>query len=138
MKSLVRLAKEWLGMKRELTVAPDVEARFILVLGSLPVGTLTVKDGVWQFKYADEFKRESDLRPLVEFPDLDQTYEQRELWQFFASRIPSTLQPDVELVMEKEKIEEDDLIALLKRFGKRTITSPFELKDEDDLMVAMR
>ena len=134
MKSLVRLAKEWLGMKRELTVAPDVEAKFLLVLGTLPVGTLTVKDGVWRFKYADQFKGESELRPLVEFPDLDKIYEQEELWQFFASRIPSTLQPDVEVVLEKERIDEDDLIALLKRFGKRTITSPFELKDADDLM----
>ncbi|MBA4123042.1 MAG: hypothetical protein H0X72_11340 [Acidobacteria bacterium] len=65
---------------------------------------------------------------MVEFPDLDRVYENDELWQFFASRIPSTEQPDVETVLESENIAEDDLIALLKRFGKRTTTNPFELK----------
>lgn len=123
----MKKAMEWLGMKRDLTVPPDVEAEFILMLGELPVGELSVRDGEWRFQYSKAFRDSPKLRPLVEFPDLDKVYTQPELWQFFASRIPSTLQPDVEEVMEKEHIEDDDLIALLKRFGRRTITSPFEL-----------
>ena len=128
MKSLMKKAMEWLGMKRDLTVSPDLEAQFVLVLGELPVGELSVGDGKWHFQYSEAFRERPELRPLVEFPDLEKEYVQPELWQFFASRIPSTLQPDVEDVMEKEQIEDDDLIALLKRFGKRTITSPFELR----------
>ncbi len=121
-------AKEWLGMKKELTVAPDVQAEFSLFLGNLIVGKLSVIEGRWQFVYSEEFKLKTEFRPLVEFPDLDKVYENGELWQFFASRIPSTEQPDVETVLENEKISETDVVALLKRFGKRTITNPFELK----------
>ena len=124
----MKRATEWLGMKRELKAAPDAQAEFSLVLGTLLVGVLKVIDGRWRFEYSDEFKHETDLRPLVEFPDLEKIYENEELWQFFTSRIPSTLQPDVVSVLKTEKIDDDDVVALLKRFGTRTITNPFELK----------
>ena len=128
MKAMMQRAKDWLGMKKELTVAPDVQAEFFLFLGDLPVGKLSVIDGLWRFEYSEQFKLRTDLRPIVEFPDLDKVYENEELWQFFVSRIPSTEQPDVEEVLESENIDESDVVALLKRFGKRTITNPFELK----------
>jgi HipA-like protein len=128
MKAIMQKAKEWLGFRQDMSVSPDVEAEFLLFLGDLLVGELTVADGEWQFEYSEDFRKSEALRPIVEFPDVYRTYKNGELWQFFASRIPSTMQPDVEAVLEKEKIGEDDVIALLKRFGKRTITSPFELK----------
>jgi len=116
-------------MKRRIKILNrEEQVEFLLFLSNLLVGKLSVIEGRWQFKYSDEFKLKTELRPLVEFPDLDRVYENDELWQFFASRIPSTEQPDVETVLESENIAEDDLIALLKRFGKRTITNPFELK----------
>jgi HipA-like protein len=128
MRAAMRRAKEWLGWTKEMTVAPDVQAVFTLFLASLPVGKLSVTGSRWRFEYSEEFRRQDSLRPLVEFPDLDKVYEQEDLCQFFASRIPSMEQPDVEFVLEKEKIAEDDVVALLKRFGKRTIANPFELK----------
>jgi hypothetical protein len=129
MKAMMQRAKDWLGMKKEFkALAPDAQAEFFLFLGNLPVGKLSVTGGRWRFEYSEEFKLRTDLRPIVEFPELDKVYENEELWQFFASRIPSTLQPDVEEVLESENIDETDTIALLKRFGKRTITNPFELK----------
>ena len=115
-------------MKRRFRVTPNVQAEFLLFYGNLLVGKLSVIDGHWQFEYSEEFKLKADLRPLVEFPDLDKVYENQELWQFFASRIPSMEQPDVEDVLESENIAEDDVVALLRRFGTRTITNPFELK----------
>jgi HipA-like protein len=128
MGAMMTRAKEWLGWKKEMVIAPNVQAEFSLFLGNLLVGKLSVIDGRWQFVYSEEFKLKDDLRPLVEFPDLDKVYENQELWQFFASRIPSMEQPDVEVVLENENIAEDDVVALLKRFGKRTITNPFELR----------
>lgn len=128
-------AKEWLGWKKEMKISPDVQAEFLLFYDNLLVGTLSVTEGIWRFEYSEEFKLANELRPLVEFPDLDKTYEKSELWQFFASRIPSMEQPDVEEVLEKENIAEDDVIALLKRFGKRTITNPFELKYKEAAVV---
>ena len=129
MRAMMQRAKEWLGMKKELKVPPsEVKAEFLLFHGNLLVGTLSLTEGRWRFEYSDEFKLKTDLRPLVEFPDLDKVYENEELWQFFVSRIPSTEQPDVEEVLENENIDETDIVALLKRFGKRTISNPFELK----------
>ncbi|MCW5961305.1 MAG: HipA N-terminal domain-containing protein [Pyrinomonadaceae bacterium] len=129
MKTIMQRAKEWLGMRQEFKApSPEVKAEFLLFHGSLLVGTLNVIEGHWQFKYSEEFKLRTELRPLVEFPDLDKIYKNEELWQFFASRIPSTEQPDVEEVLETENIDETDVVALLKRFGTRTITNPFELK----------
>jgi hypothetical protein len=57
----------------------------------------------------------------------DRTYESRKLWQFFASRIPSPARAEVVEILEREQIEEDDAVSLLKRFGRRTVTNPFEL-----------
>lgn len=102
-------------------------AEFKLLYGDLLVGTLSVGAGVWRFEYSDAFRHRDELRALVEFPDVDKSYESKELWQFFASRIPSTEQPEVEEILKREHIEEDDAVGLLSRFGKRTVASPFEL-----------
>jgi HipA-like protein len=86
-----------------------------------------VQDGIWRFEYSDEFRR-SDLRPIVEFPDVNNSYENQDLWQFFASRIPSTEQVEIEEILRRENIAEDDAVGLLRRFGTRTINNPFELR----------
>jgi HipA-like protein len=119
---------EWLGFNKSVQAPPDVEAKFSLKHDNLLIGTLSVEDGRWRFEYSDEFKRRDTLRPIVEFPDVNKTYESGELWQFFASRIPSPEQAEVEEILKREHIEEDDAVSLLKRFGKRTIANPFELE----------
>ena len=126
-KRLMDKAKDWLGFARSVKAPPKVHAKFLLTYDDLLVGTLTVEDGVWKFEYSEEFRLADKLRPLVEFPDLNKTYVNEELWQFFASRIPSTEQPEVEQILRREHVEEDDAVALLKLFGRRTIANPFEL-----------
>jgi HipA-like protein len=106
---------------------PGMQAKFLLTYGDLLIGTLSVQDGIWRFVYSDDFER-SDLRPIVEFPNVNKTYESEELWQFFASRIPSPEQPEVEDILRSENIAEDDAVSLLKRFGKQTINNPFQLR----------
>ncbi|MCI0524091.1 MAG: HipA N-terminal domain-containing protein [Acidobacteria bacterium] len=119
---------EWLGFNKSIQAPPGVRAKFLLKYGDLLVGTLSVQDGKWKFEYSDEFRRKDLLRPIVEFPDVNKTYESDELWQFFASRIPSPEQAEVEEILKRENIEEDDAVRLLQRFGKRTIANPFELE----------
>ena len=126
-KKLMDKAKEWLGFAHSVKAPPEVHAKFLLTYGDLLVGTLTVEHGVWKFEYSDKFRSEDELRPLVEFPDVNKTYVNEDLWQFFASRIPSTEQPEVEQILRREHVEQDDAVALLKLFGKRTIANPFEL-----------
>lgn len=121
--------KGWLGWRKEIEPpAPEAEAVFLLTYGDLIIGRLSAKQGLWQFEYSDEFRLQDDLRPILEMPDVQKTYRSPNLWQFFAMRIPSLGQPDVEEILEREHILETDSIRLLDRFGKRTIANPFELK----------
>jgi HipA-like protein len=119
---------EWLGLREHIKAPPEVKAKFLLKYDDLLVGTLSVEDGKWKFEYSDEFRQHGSLRPIVEFPDVNKIYQSDDLWQFFASRIPSPEQAEVEEILKREQIEEDDAVSLLKRFGKRTITNPFELE----------
>ena len=126
-KKLMDKAKEWLGFTRSVKAPPEARAKFLLTYDDLLVGTLTVENSLWKFEYSDNFKSEVELRPIVEFPDVDKVYVNEELWQFFASRIPSTEQPEIEKILRREHVQEDDAVGLLKLFGKRTIANPFEL-----------
>ena len=126
-KRLMDKAKEWLGFADSVKAPTEAHAKFLLTYDDLLVGTLTVEDGVWKFEYSDKFRAEDELRPIVEFPDVDKIYVNEDLWQFFASRIPSTEQPEVEEILKREHVKEDDAVGLLKLFGRRTIANPFEL-----------
>ena len=119
---------DWLGFHKTLQAPAGVRAEFKLSYEDLVIGTLSVADSIWKFTYSDEFKKQDELRPLVDFPDLDEVYESKELWQFFVMRIPSPEQPEVEEILRREHIEEDDAVSLLKRFGERTIANPFKLR----------
>lgn len=124
----IRKFFEMLGLSKPVHAPHDVRAKFLLKYGDLLIGTLSVENSVWKFAYSDEFKQIDELRPIVEFPDVDKTYERDELWQFFASRIPSTEQAEIEEILQREHIAEDDAVSLLKRFGKKTIANPFLLE----------
>jgi len=126
--SLTQKLSEWLGFRKAVQIQNGESAKFHLLYGGLLIGTLSVNDEIWTFTYSDEFKQKSNFRPIVEFPDVNQTYQSPELWQFFASRIPSPQQEVVEEILKKENIAEDNAVSLLQRFGKHTITNPFHLE----------
>src|SRR5215217_2652021 len=123
----VNWAKGWLNIGKNVQAPRGGRATFRLTYDDLVMGTLSVQDGVWRFEYSDAFKK-SDLRPIVEFPDVDKVYEREDLWQFFAMRIPSPEQPEVGEIIRQERIDQDDAVTLLKRFGRRTIANPFQLE----------
>ncbi len=127
-KKLFKSLPEWLGLRKPLLVSLEVQEKFELKYNDLLIGTLSVANGMWRFEYSDDFRGNGTLRPIVEFPDINKIYHSSELWQFFASRIPSLEQAEVEEILKREHIEEDDAVRLLKRFGERTITNPFYLK----------
>ena len=103
-------------------------ATFGLMYGNLPIGTLELREGTWHFTYSPAFKQQTEIPPIVGFPDVNKSYQSEELWPFFISRVPSTNRPAVKEVIDKEHIDETDLAALLERFGKKTIANPFELE----------
>lgn len=105
------------------------EARFTLTADDINVGELVYKDGIWNFKYSEEFKKHlNEYNLIIGFPDVDKNYESEDLWPFFQIRIPGLKQPAVKEILEKENIDEDDEVSLLKYFGKKTIANPYKLE----------
>jgi HipA-like protein len=107
---------------------PEAVAEFLLKYDDLIVGKLTAKRGKWHFEYSVEFKKNKKLRPILELPDIEKHYESPILWQFFAMRIPSLEQPEIEEILSKESIDEHNSVKLLERFGRRTIANPYDLE----------
>lgn len=127
-KSVKEAIKDWLAFRKVVEAPSEARAKFELFYDDDLIGTLSVEDGIWRFEYSPQFKAKDELRPLVEFPEVDKIYESKELWQFFVMRIPSPEQAEVEEILKREHIEEDDAVSLLKRFGERTINNPFRLR----------
>lgn len=125
---LFSLFSFWQRTPRYAESTPDDSiVRFILFHNNLRIGTLSSNGEQWTFQYSSAFRKQKNLRPLIEFPDLDKTYRTDDLWPFFELRIPSLHQPSVANAIAREQIDPTDEAALLKRFGRRTITNPFEL-----------
>lgn len=87
------------------------------------IGYLEYKDNQWSFEYSEEFKTQSELAPIVSFPDISKKYEGKELWSFFSSRIPDNIGTSGDSV----KKHNEDLIDQLKEYGRKTVTNPFQL-----------
>jgi HipA-like protein len=116
------------GVEMQVQLPKDEAAKFFLTVDKIRIGTLYFEKGEWYFKYADDFKHHSDeYNRIVGFPDLDKTYKSDSLWPFFQIRIPGLKQPAIQEIIEKEKIDQENEVALLKRFGEKTISNPYQL-----------
>ncbi|MEI6409405.1 MAG: HipA N-terminal domain-containing protein [Bacteroidota bacterium] len=104
----------------------DITVEFKLSYGNLQIGTLSLSNGIWSFIYSNEFKEQDSIKPLPDFPDVENVYKSSELYPFFALRIPGSGQLKAKgYRSEKGK---QDTVELLKLFGHRTIANPFLLK----------
>lgn len=112
----------------EIHTPQGVTATFTLQYRDLTVGTLRLKDGVWQYRYSPEFRAQTEITPLIAFPDISKTYESESLWPFFMARIPGISQPEIKALIQAEGLDEHSAVDLLLRFGKRTISNPFVLQ----------
>lgn len=131
---LKRAWKKLFGDEQDSTLTGHVvstsPAKFELKLGRLPVGILSRDQGTWKFGYTEEYRQRKDLRPIIQFPDKDKTYTSDELWPFFMMRIPSSKQPSIKAAIEREHLDTSDRAQLLRRFGRRTVSNPYELVEE--------
>jgi HipA-like protein len=104
-------------------------AKFILQYNNLEIGTLSLEKGIWKFTYSDQFKSQTDIQPIIDFPDISQEYKSNHLWPFFSYRIPGLNQPQVQNIIKKEHIDKSNEAELLKKFGFMSIYNPFLLKN---------
>lgn len=104
---------------------------FDLYLKDLQVGKLSFSkdDNLWYFEYSEDFKKNSDnYNLIIGFPDINKKYRSQVLWPFFNIRIPGLKQPKIKEILYKENINPNDDVKLLERFGKKSISNPFELQ----------
>jgi hypothetical protein len=118
--------------QEEIGTRPDERASFTLLFGELKVGSLDLRDGIWEFRYSPEFRAQvrtpGGLDPLVDFPDPDRVYRSDDLWPFFIARIPSVAQPQVLAEIQRRGLDQRSAPQLLRAFGERSIANPFLLR----------
>lgn len=107
-------------------------ARFQLTYRRQVLGLLSAIADGWTFRYSDWFCQQTHLRPLIPFHDVDRVYRSATLWPTFHLRIPSRNQPSIQQVIQAKDLDPQNEVQLLRRFARRTITSPFELIDVSD------
>lgn len=115
-----------INYKNNIKSLTDENVVFKLKYKNLLIGTLEYKfeKNVWYFEYSEAFKSQKNIAPILSFPKTDKVYIGKELWSFFSSRIPDNVN---ESNKTKEKNTNPSLIDLLKSYGKKTITNPFDL-----------
>ena len=99
--------------------------RFKLWYKNLLIGILEY-DTLWIFQYSEEFKNQTNVKPLSQFQNIDQIYFSDILFTMFKVRIPPPTRPDILLNRTANGIEDDD-ISMLIHYGRRCITDPFIL-----------
>lgn len=119
--------------KTEKSTTPSLPIVFLLMYKNDQIGTLNFTGGCWVFTYSDWFKGQSEVKPFANFPDVNREYVSEDLPPFFESRIPGISQPHVktflQMLKSKNLVNEGETkVALLKEFGRRSITNPFELQ----------
>jgi hypothetical protein len=117
------------SLNTELASTPD---DFVLWFRKLPMMQLRRVGGMWELRYTDAFKAQSRLSPIVCFPDVDKVYRSAKLWPFFSVRIPSIARPEVQRTVREENLDYDDVAAMLRRFGRKSVADPFELRPDTD------
>jgi len=127
MKSLIRkiFGK---SEEEEFVIDRSKSQQFSLKVDDLEIGQLEAKDGIWVFRYSEEFRNQHRYRRLTGFSDLNKEYRSDELWPFFKTRIPGLKQPMIQEILAKENIDKSNEAMLLKRFGKNTMTNPYVLE----------
>lgn len=129
-KNIFQKLTPWSGDDEFLSKlkSDNENGKFELLFEDKLIGTLEFNDKKWIFKYSEEYVKNQFVLPMIDFPDVNKTYEFDALMPFFAARIPNLNQPYHEYKLEKLEGDKTSLVSLLKIFGEKSINNPFELK----------
>jgi hypothetical protein len=123
LRKLFDLAGEWLSGVKPSSKHAVFELRF----RELVIGELHLENGEWVFSYSEQFRMQDKFAGLIDFPDNERVYRSKELWPFFALRIPSLTQPSVQAVLRQRNQTEMDEVDMLKTFGQSSVANPYQL-----------
>ena len=128
MKLLQKLYPDWLKPKENDKLS---KVKFVIKYKSLNIAELTTdEENNYVFKYTDDFKEqynkeEKYVRKIAGFKNVDKIYKSKYLYPFFLSRIPDPKRPIIHEIVQKEKIDPNNPLALLERFARKTLDNPF-------------
>ena len=86
------------------------------------VGRLSLEDGEFVFRYAEEYRGE----PISAFPRIDREYRSGHLWPFFSVRIPPLSRDDMQDEIRSRALDEKDTLKVLGSVAKTSVTNPYE------------
>lgn len=94
------------------------------------VGSVTQKDGSYEFSYDPKFCRREDAFAVIPaFRALGETYTSERLWPFFTVRLPPLDRDDAKKLLAKYSIDPedpDDTLRVVEALGGKSPVSPFE------------
>lgn len=108
-------------------VPESTSATFYLSFKKIQVGILILKNGIWEFQYSDEFKKQDQILALVNFPDKYKIYKSDDLFPFFVLRIPGEGQLKAKGIDITKKAYSNP-VNLLNWYGKKNIANPYILE----------
>ncbi|MBS1560740.1 MAG: hypothetical protein JSS89_03980 [Bacteroidetes bacterium] len=127
-RALLQRLKQDVGLENVEDSTSVVDEHLILTHGKLEVARVGFDGKTWTFEYTDAFRAQSTITPLPDFPDVHHKYSSEDAWAFLLSRLPSPSRSDIRQILQKENISPTDIVALLRRFGEKSVSSPFDLK----------
>ena len=77
---------------------------------------------------SDGDRRLKDVPPISAFPELEEEYRARELWPFFAVRMPPLDRPDIQNLLRERGLKKDDALGVLGSLAQKPISTPFEFE----------
>lgn len=90
----------------------------------LLVGRLSSEQGEFVFRYDLEYKGEA----ISAFPDTAREYRSRDLWPFFAIRIPPFDRADMREAIKNQSLDKEHVIGILGHLARVSATNPYKLE----------
>jgi HipA-like protein len=89
------------------------------------IGVLSQEEGSFVFRYDPSFVASPEAEPILAFPDLRAEYRSRELWPFFAVRIPPADRKDVRDALTRMHLRPEQTLEILGTLAKRSISNAY-------------
>ncbi len=104
----------------------DYKTRQRYIIGELS------KNNKYEFKYRAkdvEDAIKNGFEPLIAFPNINEVYENNDIFPAFSSRLPDKRRKDVNEILSKYKLQKYDSFELLKKSGGKLPTDSLEFID---------
>ena len=88
------------------------------------IGRLSCEQGEYVFRYEPSYEG----APISAFPNMEQVYRSKNLWPFFATRIPPLDREDVRNAINERELREDQTIEILGSVARVSVANPYEFK----------